>query len=382
MRRAARPVLLALLAALLASARAPGAERWFRSDEMGMAIEPIPAFRADEFPWVLGVERREAAGGGWVETRRLLGGGVEQRRWTLARAADGRTEEREERRGLLVARRVTGAAGELLQEELFAGGEPAGRSLYEYASGRLARVRVFAADGTLVSTVEYATSPSGRLREVRWWTAADGSRRTESQAAGGTGYAAGGAAIAEERTRDGDRWRTTRYDEAGRVAERLQGGPTGVESRERLAYAGAARTPASSWTEWPAERKVVEVSYDASGAEVARVTSVDGTVTERIAWTRDGSGRALVMRRTGTGGSVEVRFTWAADGTLEREEHFARGVRVKNVLYPAAGEEPRRIEELFDEGVLFLRVHYRGEDRVREEVIVDGRTVRERTFAP
>lgn len=381
MRRAARAALLALFAALIASVRAPALERWFRSDEMGMAIEPIAAFRTDEFPWVLGVVRQEAAGGGWIETRRLIGGGTEERRWTIARSADGRTEEREERRGALVARRVTGAAGELLQEELYADGEPAGRSLYEYASGRLARVRVFAADGTLSSTVEYATSPSGRLREVRWWTAADGSRRSESQTAGGTGYAAGGTAVAEERTRDGERWRTTRYDEAGRVAERVQGGPNGIESRERLAYAGASSTPATSTTEWPAERRAVQVSYDASGGEVAATTSIDGVVTERITWTRDESGRVLVWRRTGTGGSAEVRFTWAADGTLEREEHFARGVRVKNVLYPA-GEQPQRIEELFDDGELFLRVFYRGDERVREEVILEGRTVRERTFAP
>ena len=71
---------------------------------------------------------------------------------------------------------------------------------------------MFAADGSLSSMVEYRMAPSGRLREVRW-TAADGSLRTVSQAAGGTGSVAGGAAVSEERAREGDGWRTTRYDE-------------------------------------------------------------------------------------------------------------------------------------------------------------------------
>lgn len=364
------------LAALLA-ARASADTRWFRSDEMGLAIEPIPEFRIDEFPWVLAVERA-AGGGGWTETRRLLGGGTEERRWIRVRSADGRTEEREERGGRVSARRLSGAAGELLQEELFEAGVPASRSVFEYAAGRLVRVRVFAADGSLASTVEYLTAPSGRLREVRW-TAADGSLRTESQAAGGTGSAAGGAAVSEERTRGGGESRTTRYDEAGRVAVREHGGSDGLISRERLAYRGGSRTPASSTTEWPAEKKVVEASCDEAGLVIDEVTSVAGAVTERVTWTRDAAGRALVMRRTGTGGTREVRSTWAADGTLEREEHFFRGARVKNVILLAAGE---RVEELFEEGELFLRVYYRGDTRVREEVILDGVVVRERTYAP
>jgi hypothetical protein len=375
MRCVARIAFLAL-AALLA-ARASADARWFRSDEMGLAIEPIPTFRTDEFSWVLAVERT-GSGGGWVETRRLFSGGTEQRRWTLVRSADGRTEEREERGGVITARRLTGAAGELLQEELFAAGLPSSRSVFEYASGRIIRVRMFAADGSPSATVEYVTAPSGRLREVRW-TSADGSLRTASQAAGGTGSVPGGAAVSEERTRDGDASRTTRFDEAGRAAVREQSGPAGLVSRERLAYAGESRTPVSSTTDWPSEKKVVEASYDAAGGVVAETTTVAGVITERISWTRDDAGRVLVMRRTGTGGTEEVRNTWAADGALEREEHFVRGARVKNVIHTTADE---RVEELFEGGDLFLRVYYHGDTRLREEVILDGRVVGERTFAP
>jgi hypothetical protein len=375
MSRAARAALFTLLALL--AARASADTRWFRSDEMGLAIEPIPRFRTDEFPWVLSVERT-AGGGGWVETRLLLNGGAEERRWTLVRSADGRTEEREERGGVIAARRLSGAAGELLQEELFEAGRPSSRSVFEYASGRLVRARVFAADGSLSSTVEYRTAPSGRLREVRW-TAADGSLRTVSQAAGGTGSVAGGAAVSEERSREGDGWTTTRYDETGRAAVREQGGPGGLVSRQRLLYAGGSLTPVSSTTEWPAEKKVVETSYDAAGGEIAETATVAGVVTERVAWTRDEAGRVLVMRRTGAGGTEEVHNTWTADGTLEREEHFVRGARVKNVIHSAADE---RVEELFDDGELFLRVTYRGEERIREEVILDGTVVRVRTFTP
>jgi hypothetical protein len=375
MKRAALAALSALLALLAAAASADA--RWFRSDEMGLAIEPIPVFRTDEFAWVLAVERT-VSGGGWVETRRLFSAATEQRRWTLVRSADGRTEEREERGGVMTARRLSGAAGELLQEELFEGGKPSSRSVYEYASGRLVRVRVFGADGSLSSTVEYVTAPSGRLREVRW-TAPNGAVRSASMAAGGTGYAAGGPPVSEERTREGDEWRTTRYDTAGRTVVRERGDGSGLVSRQRLAYEGDSRTPASSTTEWPAGKKSVTTSYDAAGGEAAEVTTVAGVPVERVAWVRDEAGRVLVMRRTGATGAEEVRTSWAADGTVEREEHFARGARVLTVIHTSPGE---RVEELFVEGDLFLRVYYRGNARIREEAVVDGRVVRERTFVP
>lgn len=375
MNRAARAALMLLLAFLAGGAAAD--VRWFRSDEMGLAIEPIPAFRADEFPWTLAVERT-IAGGGWVETRRLLSGFAEQRRWTLVRSADGRTEEREERGGAIAARRLSGASGELLQEETFEAGKPSGRSVYEYAAGRLVRVRVFDADGSLASTVEYVTAPSGRLREVRW-TAPVGGVRSASQMAGGTGYAAGGAAVSEERTRDGDEWHTTRYDASGRAAEREEGDASGLRWRQLLSYAGTTGTPTSSTTEWPAERRVVTTSYGASGGEVEETTAVAGVVTERVVWTRDEAGRVLAKRRTGAGGTEEVRTTWGDDGAIAREEHFARGMRVRTVIHTGPDE---RTEELFADGDLFLRVYYRGDTRVREEAIVEGKVAREREFAP
>jgi hypothetical protein len=226
--------------------------------------------------------------------------------------------------------------------------------------------------------VDYLTAPSGRLREVRW-TAADGGLRAASQAAGGTGTVAGGVAVSEERTREGDVVLTTRYDEHGRVAVRERRDASGLASSERLSYAGDARWPASSTTEWPGLFKIVETAYDASGGEISETTTVAGAVTERVAWTRDEAGRALAMRREGTTGTSEVRFTWAADGTLQREEHFVRGARVKNVIHETADE---RVEELFDGGELFLRVRYRGDVRIREEVVIEGRVVRERTFEP
>jgi hypothetical protein len=386
---AARAVLVAVaLAAARVSAATvsaaapplPGAAaevRWFRSDELGLALEPIPALRVDEFAWVLRVERVEA-GGGWTETRRLLSAGEERHRWTVVRSADGRTEEREERGGLVVSRRLSGASGEPLQEESYEAGRLSSRSVYEYAAARLVRVRVFAADGSLASTVEYLTTPGGRLREVRL-TSADGGRRTESQVAGGTVAAPGGVAVSEERSRDGDGWRTTRYDEAGRVAVREQGGPTGLVSRERLVYAAGSPTPGSSTVEWPGERRVVERSFDASGGVIAERTTLADTVIERVSWIRDAAGRELVMHRTGLGGTIEVRSTWSADGTLEREEHFARGARVKTVIPAGPGE---RVEELYADGELFLRVHYRGDERIREEVVLDGVVVRVRTFEP
>lgn len=375
MKSAARIVLAALAA--LAAARAAAETRWFRSDALGLAIEQIPAVRADEFPWVLRVDRVDAAGG-WTETRRLLSDATERARWTVVRSAGGRTEEREERDGRVTARRLVGPSGEPLQEERYEGGRLASRSVYEYDGGRLVRVREFAADGSLTGTVEYLTTPSGRLREVRW-TASDGSRRTESQTAGGTAAAAGGVAVSEERSRDGEGWRTTRYDGAGRVVAREQGGAAGVVARERLAYAEGSATPRSSRTEWPAERRVVDRTFDAAGGVAAETTSVGGVVVERVTWTRDAAGRALVMRTVGAGGTAEVRTAWSDDGRPVREQYVARGAPVKTVTYPAPGE---RVEELFADGEPFLRVYYRGDARVREEVILDGRVVRERTFAP
>ncbi len=369
--------LLSALAILLAwtAVRAAAEPTAYRSDEIGMALEPIPQYRVHQFPWVLTVETA-----GSLERRRLLSDGVESRRWEIVRSSDGRREEREYQAGALAARRLYGKGGELMQEETYRDGAPAGRTVFQYVEGELTRATAYGADGTVASSTEYFLTASGRLREVRSSAPAAplqsagqvmGSPRSTEAA----GVASPGS-LAEERTRVGGEATVARYDASGRLAVQETRDAGTVVERERISYEGEDRAPASSTTEVPAEGRVRAVSY-AHGLESSERTTVFGTLVETIAWQRDPTGRALVKRRTTPRGAEEWRYRYGEGGTLVREEYLDRGSMVSVTTY---GEDDERTQELFAEGLPFMRVYYQGASKTKEEVILNGTVVRERTF--
>ncbi len=335
-----------------------------RSNEAGMILEPIPAFRRDEYEFVMEVERT-----GDVETRRLFQSGKVVRRWEIASAADGARTEREFSGSVLAARRAYNPSGSLLWEETYADGKLSQKSLYEYTEGHLVSVRVQDAKGALIYKESYMLSDRGSLRQVRRVNA-DGTVASSWYAAGGTG-------LGEEREDTGDASYVRRFDPKGRLTdvELWKGGE--ISSRRELTYRGDSTLLLSAVETIPAKNTRIDEDYDAEGRLLAQRVSVSGAETEHTDYTRNKDGTVDVARRVGPEGVEEWRYTYTASGDVATEKYYRKGSLEKVTVYTAKGE---RYEELYKDNELFLRAYYKDDAKTKEEVWDKGVLVRERSF--
>ena len=349
---------------LLAAFPLLAASAIYRSNDFGMQLEPIPAWRRDELQWVLEVTAR--ANG---ETRHLYQNGKEVRLWETSRASDGQTEERELADGVPVARRLYAPNGDLVEEDQYSQGKLSQKSLYTYASSRVARVRVLAADGALEYNKDYFYTSRGSLREVRQ---TGGKEETRTSA-----FVAGRSGPSEEWNKNGDDLFLSRFDDRGRTVEKEHYAGKDLVSREDFLYRKDSVDLLSAVEKRPGEAKVITRSYDSSGKLQAETVSVAGKVVEETGYVRDDKGRVLRELLRGGSGLEERRYTLDQAGKITREDYFRRGSLEKVVFY---GEDNTRTEELYQSGSLFMKVYYKGETRTREEVYADGAVVKERSF--
>ncbi len=340
------------------------ASQIYRSNEFGMQLEPIASWRRNELRFVLEVAPK--AGG---EVRRLFQDGKEARRWDVSSIADGRKEERESAGGALVARRVYGSNGDLLEEDQYGKGKLTQKSLYTYASSRVARVRVLGADGALQHAEEYFYTSRGSLREVRQTGGKEGTRISS--------FVAGRSGPSQEWNQDGEDTFIARYDDRGRTLEREHRIGKGLVSREDFVYREDTDKLLSGVEKRPGEDKVITRGYDTAGRLQTEATSSAGKTIETIEYTRDEKGRVTRKQVRNQAGLEQWRYTLDDAGKVVREEFFRRGSLEKITMY---GANDTRTEELYQAGALFLKIYYEGDRRAREEVYSDGKVVRERTF--
>ena len=340
-------------------------ELYYRSDQMGMMLAPLPPALRDDSRWVVGVTRR-----GSDEDRRLYDNGKEVRRWETTWNADGtRRVERESAGGALTARRVYDSRGALLQEDAYAGGTLSGTTLYSYLGGRLVTRRELDARGKEQSRDTYIYADDGRLREVRH-TLAGGGADLSSAVSGGSG-------LAEQRTLVDGTLLVERYDADGRLIRREKKSADGSSVVEDLRYDAATGKLASTRERRSAEGAVVDRRYDAAGLLAEETITVKGVVSETSDYQHDSGGRVTVRTRRSAAGIETWRYTYTDSGDLRREEYFQRGVLTKVTVH---GDGRARTEELYRDGELFLKVYYDGDTRLREEVYDNGRLIRERTL--
>jgi YD repeat-containing protein len=336
----------------------------FRSNSIGMQLEPLARYRADEYEWTLRVEVT-----GDREVRRLFDHGAEARRWEKAPAPGGkRTEEKEYDSGALSARRVYGEAGELILEERYSDGRLVSRSIPRYSGARLTGVRTVAADGKLVSVEEYELSTRGSLREVR--------RTSPEGPAASARYIMGRNGPVEERDTVGELTYVTRFDAESRAVEKEKRKGSELLVRQDFTFRSGSSVLASSTERDSAAGTLTQREYDEKGrlaAETVRAGEQDLSRTE-FSWDGD---RMSGKRRRSAAGLEEWRYTYGADGELSREEYLSRGSREKVTLHTGKDE---RTEELYRDGELFLKVFYRDETRTREEVYEGDTLVRTRSF--
>jgi antitoxin component YwqK of YwqJK toxin-antitoxin module len=357
---------LLLLAAFLALSHGLfGQEIFYKSNDFGMALLPIEKYHRDESRWIMGIQSK-----GDGEVRRLYDKGKEVHRWEVSWTQKPRQKvERELAAGVLTARRVWDATGNLLQEEQYGEGKLTQKTLFTYSGTRLMRKRALAADGSLQYTEEYLYSLRGALREVR--------RTGEQDKGRGSAFVFGPSGVSEERDTTGQVQFVTRYDTDGRVTnqERREAGKT--VSREDFVYRPDSRLLVSSSERLPADGKLIRRAHDEKGRVVTETTLAGDSVVEETRYARNDAGNVTAKTRKSSRGQEAWKYSLDADGKVAREEYFIRGSLEKVTIH---GEGKQRAEELYKNGEMFLKVYYDGDTKLREEVYAGGVLLRERKY--
>jgi YD repeat-containing protein len=367
------PLLLAALAALTAlAAPAPLAggpasfglqAGWYRSDAIGLALEPVAGARAGE-PYLLHVEQR-----GGLEVRTLYAEGKMSRRWELSPSL----ERVYDAGGALSEERSYDSAGRLAVEKSFAAGKPSETTQYHYGLAGLSSVESYGPDGELRARERYELGPEGELRRVH--RQSPGQPGTEELA-----LFTAGDRIYEERLRGGGRSLVSRYDLEGRMASQETWRERELVESLELTYpasapdSAAARLPQSTVRTAGGTRTLT--LFDAQGREASRQVSRGGKTLEEWTFRYDAAGRRVLAVRVDERGTEQWSYLYDAAGNLQREEWRERGQLVKVVRYVEGG----RVEELYRAGFPFLVVTYRGGVKVLEEFLEGGQVVRRRQF--
>ena len=360
------------------------AAEYYRADRFGTPLAPLAGDPGPGAGFVLAVDTAaEAEAAGLQARRRLLQGGETVHEWRRTAAGEGSLEQELEA-GRMVAERRYDGAGLLLEERRFAAsGELQRRDVLSYRGSALYRVETYDAAGALLAADRFDLTAAGRLRR---FTRIPGPDAGAGAAPAALSLVFGRGQVIEERLGFGD-------DE---LIVRSAGGAE--HARE----------------EWAGDRLLAEHRFPpaapAAAGEPAAATSVDGLAGTRTETTSDAAGRPEVVRRYAVSGAhdgdrllEERRFRYHADGSLAslevagesgietyrytydaggrrlREEYRRRGRVVRVTTYPTPEE---RIDEVYSADDTVLRVFWRDQVRVREELLRDGALIRTHEPAP
>jgi hypothetical protein len=341
-----------------------GTIQYYVSNDLGMALEEIGWYRREEFPYILVVETA-----GSREIRTLLHQGRELQRWELED-----DEQRIYRDSELEQRLRYDEMNCRVEDQLYSGGLMSQRTLYYYSRGVLERTETFGPDGQLLYRDFYRLSPDGKLRRV---TREHGGTRQDQRFA----LADGGGGVAEERYGNERERRINRYDAEGRLVEREYWYGGELLERELIQYRGKTDIRLSALLEELSPERTTVRSYDDEGRVVLVEVTEGEEVIERTVHVRDPGGRIVETTKRGSRGIENWLFEYGPE-TEEpvREEYRVRGSLERITIYSTREGERSRVEELYREGRLFMRVHYQGEQKVKEEVVRNGEVVRVREF--
>jgi len=344
----------------------PAEERFFRSNQIGMALQEIAWYQKDEHLYILEV-RREEVDEGFKEIRRLMHSGEEVKRWELLLDVRGRVrEERSYGKKRLSDFRLMDELGRVILEEKYGHDKVKSRVLFYYSSAGLSRVEYFNEEGNLLYEDRYRLGALGELlkvKRVQPEIPAVLFSLTLVQAQGVT-Y--------EERRKDSERSYISRYNRDG----------------ELLCY--------EVWKEGELEKSLYVIEdehyseetdylnnvkylrhYNDSGRLVLEEAEYSGEVVERVELFWDEEDRMLRKIRRGNMGIEEWNYLYNSSGKLQSEDYWLRGALVRKVEYL---DEERRLEELFRKDELFMKIYYTSGIKEKEQILRGGNVIRERLY--
>jgi len=355
------PLLYILLAVAV-----PAEERFFRSNQIGMALQEIAWYQKDEHLYVLEV-RKEEVNEGFKEIRRLIHSGEEVKRWELLLDVRGRVrEERSYGKERLSDFRLMDELGRVILEENYDHDKINSRVLFYYSSAGLSRVEYFNEEGNLLYEDRYRLGVFGELLEVKRVQPEIPAvlfSLTLVQAQGVTH---------EERRKDRERSYISRYNRDGELFcyEVWKEG----ELEKSLYVKDDERY--SEETDYLNNKKYLR-HYDDSGRLVLEEAEYSGEVVERVELFWDEEDRMLRKIRRGNMGIEEWNYRYNSSGKLQSEDYWLRGTLVRKVEYL---DEERRLEELFREDELFMKIYYTSGIKEKEQVLRMGKVIRERLY--
>ncbi|MFW6215023.1 MAG: hypothetical protein ACOC45_03665 [Alkalispirochaetaceae bacterium] len=229
-------------------------------------------------------------------------------------------------------------------------------------------VQILDAAGERIERWQYRYDRTGRLRGIE----VDG---LDGRSRFSTGLAPEGSGTSGETLfRAEDESRTVyRYDEAGRLA--TASSYRSGELIERLTNTWEEERLAMRVREYPRERRRVVTRYDESGDPAEEEAWEAGRLVSTTYRSYGEEGELLGIRVTGRQ-AREIRYEYDEEGTLVSERELREGVVHRSVEY---GED-ERVETRYRRGEAFLRVYYRGDERVREELLREGEVIDVRRF--
>ncbi|HUW41242.1 MAG TPA: hypothetical protein VMV90_09535 [Rectinemataceae bacterium] len=289
--------------------------------------------------------------------------------------AEDRTERGPDPRGsreklfrdnVLVEERVYAPDAAILEDILYKAGKLWESRSYIRSLGALRRVEMRNAEGAVVGELVYVYDTSGGLLRVD----ASGSFGDSS-----AGMLDSGSPPLASWTIQGKTLSLVRYDPQGRPVLSVTA-EDGKPIATRGDSYGRGPLPSRTVVKDAASGQTRSTDYDAAGRPL--VVVVDGA-TGRISrsdYRYDSSGR-LVEERSREGPELlSRRLAYGATGVLEREEYRSNGTLSKIILRP--GED--RVEELFNDGAMFVRVRFSQGRKVEEEFFVDGKVAWTRKY--
>lgn len=353
--------ILILLAGLLPLAAEPV---YYRSNWVGIAMEPINRVRLDEFEYVLAVDRS-----GDTTIKTLYRKQKAWKRWEIVADSRGRrVEEREYENNALTSRSTFDHKGRVKIEYRYIKAALDQRLVYAYSARGVDFVVTYDAHDTLLYTDEYQLAPSGRLRSMR--------RVFPDDSVAVIHFTYGESIMVGEWEYRNGRVLDTQYNGNGQAQHREEwDGDTllSVKDYEYDPQTGALTRE----TEKHLDDGTQHVSYYDGKGNLTRET--EGKNNEPPVELSYGyqDGRRISTRKKSSIGVEEWKFNYNAEGKLTSEEYYRRGFLQMRTVYT---DPDSWYEEIFHDDEVIIRVYFVKEKKIREEFLQDGQVVRTREY--
>lgn len=276
----------------------------------------------------------------------------------------------------LAEERSYDAKGAILEERAFdAEALPLETRSYIREGGRIARVEARDASGVPSGSMDYRYDRYGRLLGI----ASEGSLGVGSAGMIASAALPQGTWVAHPGEAEGSAGGGTTavlgYDEAGRatIIQSMRDGA--AVSIEKRSYREGGLL-ASVRTEDKLSGFSSELVYDEKGRKWKRTDTPAKGLVVKVEYRYDESDR-LSQELTVRAGHRSIKtMTYAEDGSLAREQTSRDGELLLAVSYIEGGRE----EELYEDGVVFVKATYLGGRKVKDEFYADGTPVRTRDY--